>query len=141
MKAMKLSAVAVGVCVMLSGCGEKASSGGVRQGTQKQASVPQYVSQDGCWRVSGPVWDCSRRIDGEWHYPVAISKEGQDGRVCWCREVSHGSCGNFDVASEDGLFYLADSSFCHSDEMKVITYMDFVSGAVTNRIELKRIDL
>ena len=45
------------------------------------------------------------------------------------------------LTSEDGLFYLADSSFCHSDEMKAMTYMDFVSGAVTNRIELKRIDL
>ena len=47
--------------------------------------------------------------------------------------------GNFEVVSNDGAFYFSDSSFCHSDEMKLVTYMDFISGITTNRIELGRI--
>lgn len=133
MKAMKLTAVVVGIGLMLCGCGNDASSGAKRQ------DVLQYVSQDGRWRVVGPVWDCSKQIDGKWYYPVVVAEKGKDGRVCWCREVSHGSSGNFDVISNDGTFYFSDSSFCSSDEMKFVTYMDFISGITTNRIELMRI--
>ena len=133
MKTMKLTAVVVGIGLMLCGCGNDASSGTKRQ------DVLQYVSQDGRWRVVGPVWDCSKQIDGKWYYPVVVAEKGKDGRVCWCREVSHGSSGNFDVISNDGTFYFSDSSFCSSDEMKFVTYMDFISGITTNRIELMRI--
>ena len=134
MKAMKLTAVAVGIGLMLCGCGNDASSGTKRQ------DVLQYVSQDGRWRVVGPVWDCSKQIDGEWYYPVVVAEKGKDGRVCWCRGVSHGSSGNFDVISKDGTFYFSDSSFCCSDEMKLVTYMDFISGIATNRVELGRVE-
>ena len=65
MKAMKLTAVVVGIGLMLCGCGNDASSSAEHQG------VLQYVSQDGGWRVVGPVWDCSKQIDGKWYYPVA----------------------------------------------------------------------
>ena len=99
-----------------------------------------YKSQDGHWRVIGPVWDCSKRIDGEWYFPVMVAENGKDGRVCWCREVSRGSSGNFEVVSNDGAFYFSDSSFCSSDEMNFVTYMDIISGTATNRIELERIE-
>lgn len=137
MKAVKLLAMVASINLMLCGCGNDVH----RQDALEHAPVLQFVSYDEQWRVIGPVWDCSRQIGGKCHYPILITEKGKDGRVYWCHEVSRGSSGNFDVASEDGLFYLSDSSFCHSDEMKVITYMDFVSGAVTNRVELKRIDL
>lgn len=135
MKAMKLTAVVVGIGLMLCGCGNDASSGTKRQ------DVLQYVSQDGRWRVVGPVWDCSKQIDGEGYYPVMVIESGKDGCVCWCRAVSRGSSGNFDIISNDGTFYFSDSSFCHSDEMKFVTYMDVISGTTTNRIELGRIEL
>lgn len=134
MKTIKLSAAVVGIGLMLCGCGNDASLGTKRQ------DVLQYVSQDGNWRVVGPIWDCSKQIDGEWYYPVVVAEKGKDGRVCWCRGVSHGSSGNFDVISKDGTFYFSDSSFCCSDEMKLVTYMDFISGITTNRIELGRIE-
>ena len=134
MKAMKLTAVVVGIGLMLCGCGNDASSSAEHQG------VLQYVSQDGGWRVVGPVWDCSKQIDGTWYYPVVVAEKGKDGRVCWCREVSHGSSGNFDIVSNDGAFYFSDNSFCYSDGMKDITYMDFISSTMTNRVVLNRIE-
>ena len=134
MKTMKLTAVVMGIVIILCGCGNDASSRAEHQG------VLQYASQDGNWRVVGPIWDCSKQIDGEWYYPVVVAEKGKDGRVCWCRGVSHGSSGNFDVISKDGTFYFSDSSFCSSDEMKFVTYMDIISGTATNRIELGRIE-
>ena len=135
MKAMKLGAVVVGIGLMLCGCGNDASSGAERQ------DVLQYVSQDGRWRVVGPVWDSAKKIGGEWHFPITVGVDGADERVYWCREVSRGSCGNFAVESKNGDFYFSDSSFAHSGEMKFVTYMDFISGITTNRIELGRIEL
>ena len=140
MKTMKLTAVVAGVGLMLCGCGKEVFSGDGHQSEKGHASVLQYVSQDGRWRVVGPVWDCSKQIDGEWYYPVVVAEKGKDGRVCWCRGVSHGSSGNFDVISKDGTFYFSDSSFCCSDEMKLVTYMDFISGITTNRVKLGRIE-
>lgn len=134
MKTIKLSAAAVGIGLMLCGCGNEASSDAGHQ------EVRQYASPDGNYRVVGPVWDCSKRIDGEWYFPVMVAENGKDGRVCWCREVSRGSSGNFEVVSNDGAFYFSDSSFCSSDEMKFVTYMDIISGTATNRIELERIE-
>ncbi len=134
MKAMKLTAVAVGIGLMLCGCGNDASSDAGHQ------EVKQYASPDGNYRVVGPVWDCSKQIDGKWYYPVVVAEKGKDGRVCWCREVSHGSSGNFDIVSNDGAFYFSDNSFCYSDEMKDITYMDFISSTTTNRVVLNRIE-
>ncbi len=133
MKAMKLTAVALSIVLMLCGCGNDASSRAEHQG------VLQYASQDGNYRVVGPVWDCSKQINGKCHYPIVIAEKGKDGCIYWCHEVSHGSSGNFDVISKDGTFYFSDSSFCCSDEMKLVTYMDFISGITTNRIELGRI--
>jgi hypothetical protein len=134
MKTIKLSAAVVGIGLMLCGCGNEASSDAGHQ------EVRQYASPDGNYRVVGPVWDCSKRIDGEWYFPVMVAENGKDGRVCWCREVSRGSGGNFEVVSNDGAFYFSDSSFCSSDEMKFVTYMDIISGTATNRIELERIE-
>ena len=134
MKTIKLSAAAVGIGLMLCGRGNEASSDAGHQ------EVRQYASTDGNYRVVGPVWDCSKRIDGEWYFPVMVAENGKDGRVCWCREVSRGSSGNFEVVSNDGAFYFSDSSFCSSDEMKFVTYMDIISGTATNRIELGRIE-
>ena len=79
-------------------------------------------------------------IDGKWYYPVMVIGSDKDARVCWCREVSHGSSGNFDIVSNDGAFYFSDNSFCYSDEMKDITYMDFISSTTTNRVVLNRIE-
>jgi hypothetical protein len=132
MKAIKLTAVVVGIGLMLCGCGNDASSSAEHQG------VLQYVSQDGRWRVVGPVWDSAKKIGGEWNFPITVGFDGADERVYWCREVSRGSCGNFAVESKNGDFYFSDSSFAHSGEMKFVTYMDFISGSATNRIELKR---
>lgn len=140
MKVMKLFMVSVAAGCMLLGCGKEAFSGDEHQDERSHTSVLLYKSQDGHWRVIGPVWDCSKRIDGEWYFPVLVAENGKDGRVCWCREVSRGSSGNFDVISKDGTFYFSDSSFCCSDEMKLVTYMDFISGIATNRIELERIE-
>jgi hypothetical protein len=98
MKAMKLTAVVVGIGLMLCGCGNDASSGTKRQ------DVLQYVSQDGRWRVVGPVWDSAKKIGGEWHFPIMVGSDGADERVYWCREVSRGSCGNFAVESKNGDF-------------------------------------
>lgn len=134
MKTMKLAAVAVGIGLMLCGCGNDASSGTKRQ------DVLQYVSQDGRWRVVGPVWDSAKKIGDEWHFPITVGSDGVGERVYWCREVSRGSCGNFAVESKNGDFYFSDSSFAHSGEMKFVTYMDFISGITTNRIELGRIE-
>ena len=135
MKAIKLTAVVVGIGLMLCGCGNDASSSAEHQG------VLQYISQDGRWRVVGPVWDSAKKIGGEWIFPITVGFDGADERVYWCREVSRGSCGNFAVESKNGDFYFSDSSFAHSGEMKFVTYMDFISGSATNRIELKRIEL
>ena len=132
MKAMKLTAVVVGIGLMLCGCGNDASSGTKRQ------DVLQYVSQDGNYRVVGPVWDCSKQINGKCHYPIVIAEKGKDGCIYWCHEVSHGSSGNFDIVSNDGAFYFSDNSFCYSDEMKDITHMDFISSTTTNRVVLNR---
>ena len=140
MKVMKLFMVSVAAGCMLLGCGKEVFSGDGHQSEKCHASVLQYASQDGNWRVVGPVWDCSKQIDGEGYYPVMVIESGKDGRVCWCRAVSRGSSGNFDVISNDGAFYFSDSSFCSSDEMKFVTYMDIISGAATNRIELGRIE-
>ena len=104
------------------------------------ASVTQYVSDDGRHYVVGPIWECVKQIDGEEHFPVVVAGKGKEGRVYWCREVSRGSSGNFEVVSNDGAFYFSDSSFCSSDEMKFVTYMDIISGTATNRIELGRIE-
>lgn len=105
------------------------------------ASVTQYVSQDGRYYVVGPIWECVKQIDGKDHFPVVVAgKKGIEGCVYWCREISRGSSGNFEVVSNDGAFYFSDSSFCSSDEMKFVTYMDIISGTATNRIELGRIE-
>ena len=141
MKVMKLFMVSMATGCMLLGCGKEAFSGDERQDERSHTPVLLYKSQDGNWRVVGPIWNCSKRIDGEWYFPVMVAENGKDGRVCWCREVSRGSSGNFEVVSNDGAFYFSDSSFCHSDEMKLVTYMDFISGITTNRIELGRIEL
>ena len=134
MKTMKLTAVAVGIGLMLYGCGNDASSRAEHQG------VLQYASQDGNYRVVGPVWDCSKQINGKCHYPIVIAEKGKDGCIYWCHEVSHGSSGNCDIVSNDGAFYFSDNSFCYSDEMKDITYMDFISSTTTNRVVLNRIE-
>ena len=134
MKTIKLSAAVVGIGLMLCGYGNEATSDVGHQ------EVRQYASPDGNYRVIGPAWDCSKRIDGEWYFPVMVAEKGKDGRVCWCREVSRGSSGNFEVVSNDGAFYFSDSSFCSSDEMKFGTYMDIISGTATNRIELGRVE-
>ena len=140
MKLMKLFMVSVAAGCMLLGCGKEAFSGDEHQDERSHTSVLLYKSQDGHWRVIGPIWDCSKQIDGEWYFPVMVAENGKDGRVCWCREVSRGSSGNFEVVSNDGTFYFSDSSFCSSDEMKFVTYMDIISGTATNRIELGRIE-
>ena len=126
--------IAAGIGMMLCGCGNDVTYGRV------DGAELRYVSQNGRWRVVGPVWDCSKQIDGKWYYPVVVAEKGKDGRVCWCREVSHGSSGNFDIVSNDGAFYFSDNSFCYSDEMKDITYMDFISSTTTNRVVLNRIE-
>jgi hypothetical protein len=140
MKTMKLTVMVAGVGLMLCGCGKEVFSGDGHQSEKGYASVQQYASQDGRWRVVGPVWDCSKQIDCKWYYPIMVAEKGKDGHVCWCREVSHGSSGNFDIVSNDGAFYFSDNSFCYSDEMKDITYMDFISSTTTNRVVLNRIE-
>ena len=82
MKTMKLTAVVAGVGLMLCGCGKEAFSGDEHQDERSHTSVLLYKSQDGHWRVIGPVWDCSKRIDGEWYFPVMVAENGKDGRVC-----------------------------------------------------------
>lgn len=129
---MKLG-ITAGIGIMLCGCGNDVTSG--RTGDAEL----RYASHDGRYRVVGPVWDAAKKIGGEWHFPIRVGGNGADERVYWCREVSRGSCGNFAVESKNGDFYFSDSSFAHSGEMKLVTYMDFISGITTNRIELMRI--
>ena len=126
--------IAAGIGMMLCGCGNDVASG------REDVAELRYVSQDGRWRVVGPVWGSAKKIGGEWHFPITVGSDGADERVYWCREVSHGSCGNFAVESKNGDFYFSDSSFVHSGEMKFVTYMDFISGSATNRIELERVE-
>ena len=128
---MKLG-VAAGIGMVLCGCGNDVASG------RADGVVLRYASHDGCYRVVGPAWDSAKKIGGEWYFPITVGADGTDECVYWCREVSRGSCGNFAVESRNGDFYLSDAFFGHSDEMKVVTYMDIVSGSATNRIELER---
>lgn len=103
-----------------------------------QDSVLRYVSKDGLYRVVGPDWSQARELGGQVCYPVVVERDGADGRVYWCCETSRGSCGNFTVSSQSGDFSLSDNSFCHSDEMKSVTYMDVFFNGITNRVELER---
>ena len=103
-----------------------------------EANILMYSSQDGRYRVVGPIWECARLVDGRPCYPVVVGCGEGDGRVYWCHETSRGSSGNFEVESEAGDFSLSDSSFCHSDEMNFVAYMDVFSNGVTNRVELER---
>ena len=102
------------------------------------ASVTQYVSQDGRHYVVGPIWECVKQIDGEQHFPVVVAGKGMESRVYWCREISRGSSGNFEVESQCGDFRLADNSFCHSDETSPVTYAEFVSNGIADTISLER---
>lgn len=105
------------------------------------ASVAQYVSQDGRYYVVGPVWECVKQIDGKDRFPVVVAGKGIEGCVYWCREISRGSSGNFEVESQHGDLRLVDGSFCHSDEMAPVIYADFVSGGTANKVALERKDM
>lgn len=120
--------------VGLAGCGSsrEASKEGGHDG------VLRYVSKDGHYRVVGPNWSRAREIDGSLCYPVVVGCGEKEERIYWCHETSWGSSGNFAVSSQSGDFSLSDSSFCHSDEMKSVTYMDVLSNGVSSRIELER---
>ena len=104
------------------------------------ASILRYVSQDGQYYIVGPIWECVRHIDGEEHYPAVVSGKRIDGWVFWCHEASHESSGNFEVVSENGDFRLADNSLRHSDETAPVAYADFVSGGITNRVALDKLE-
>lgn len=91
--------IAAGIGMMLCGCGNDVASG------REDGAELRYVSQDGRWRVVGPVWDSAKKIGGEWHFPITVGSDGVGERVYWCREVSRGSCGNFAVESKNGDFY------------------------------------
>ena len=126
--------------------GATASFGLVGCGNSYEASkedghdgVPRYVSKGGLYRVVGPNWSRAREIGGLLCYPVVVGCGEKDERIYWCHETSWGSSGNFAVSSQSGDFMLSDSSFCHSDEMKSMIYMDVLSNGVANRIELERV--
>ena len=104
------------------------------------ASVLRYISPDGQYYVVGPIWECVRQVDGETHFPVVVCGKKIEGCVFWCREASHDANGNFEVVSENGDFHLADNSLRHSDEMKPAIYVDFVSGGITNRVALEKLE-
>lgn len=104
-----------------------------------EANILMYSSQDGRYRVVGPIWECGRQVDGRPCYPVVVGCGESDRRVYWCRETSRGSSGNFEVESEAGDFSLSDSSFCYSDEARVWTYMTFSDEGVTNKVMLGRV--
>ena len=103
------------------------------------ADVTQYVSQDGRHYVVGPIWECVRQIGGERCFPVVVCGKGMEGCVYWCREILHGSSGNFEVETQNGDFRLADNLFCHSDETAPVAYAEFVSGGITNHVLLKKL--
>lgn len=102
------------------------------------ASVAQYVSQDGRYYVVGPIWECVKQIDGKDHFPVVVAGKGIEGCVYWCREISRGSSGNFEVESQHGDFRLVDNSFCHSDAMDLPARAEFVSEGTAVKIPLER---
>ena len=103
------------------------------------ADVTQYVSQDGRHYAVGPIWECVRQIGGERCSPVVVCGKGMEGCVYWCREILHGSSGNFEMESQNGDFRLADNAFCHSDETAPVACAEFVSGGSTNQIALERL--
>ena len=121
--------------VGLAGCGSS------REASKEDGhdGVPRYLSKDGLYRVVGPNWSRAREVDGLLCYPVVVGCGEKEDRIYWCHETSWGSSGNFVVSSQSGDFSLSDSSFCHSDEMKSIIYMDVLSNGVANRIELERV--
>lgn len=121
--------------VGLAGCGSSrdASEEDVHDG------VLRYVSRDGHYRVVGPNWSRAREICGQVCYPVVVGCGEKEERIYWCHEISWGSSGNFTVSSQSGDFTLSDGSFCHSDEMKSMIYMDVLSKGVANRVELERV--
>jgi len=104
------------------------------------ASVLRYISQDGQYYVVGPIWECVRQIGGKEHFPVVVSGKKIEGCVFWCREVSRDANGNFEVASENDDFRLADNSLRHPDEMNPVIYVDFVSGGITNRVAMEKLE-
>ena len=110
----------------------------VRRFFTGETNVLVYSSQDGRYRVVGPIWECARQVDGRSCYPVIVGCGESDGRAYWCHVTSSGSSGNFEVESEAGDFSLSDSSFCHSDEVKAWTYMTFASEGTTNKVILGR---
>ncbi len=121
--------VIITLCIcILGGCSE-----------QELSSALQYKSKDGKCIIFGPNWTMGKLIDGTTHYPVTINKEGFNDKTIWCELIDHGSSGNFTIQSKDKDFRLSDSSFCHSDDMDCIIYVDFISGSTTNRICLDRI--
>ena len=121
--------------VGLAGCGSS------REASKEDGhdDVPRYLSKDGLYRVVGPTWSRAREVDGLLCYPVVVGCGEKEDRIYWCHETSWGSSGNFVVSSQSGDLSLSDSSFCHSDEMKSMIYMDVLSNGVANRIELERV--
>ena len=124
------STASVGLAVC--GSSHEASKEGGHDG------VLRYVSKDRLYRVVGPNWSRAREICGQVCYPVVVGCGEKEEHIYWCHETSWGSSGNFTVLSQSGDFTLSDSSFCHSDEMKSMTYMDVLSKGVDNRVELER---
>ena len=127
MKVLLSSIISIGL-LFVSGCGQETSSSSLR-----------YRSNDGRYIVSGPDWMQGKMIDGEMLYPVTVNEKGLPDRLYWCKTTDQGSSGNFKVKTRENDFCLSDSSFCHSDNMDCITYVDFISGSTTNRICLDRI--
>ena len=111
----------------------------MRQFLTGETNILMYSSQDGRYRVVGPIWKCGRQVDGRLHYPVVVGCGESDGRVYWCHATSRGSSGNFEVESEAGDFSLSDGSFCHSDEARALTCMTFVGEGTTNKVVLERV--
>ncbi len=105
-----------------------------------EKNILMYSSQDGRYRVFGPIWECARQVDGRSYYPVVVGCGESDGRVYWGHMISSGSSGNFEVESESGNFLLSDNSFCHSDEARDWTYMVLAGEGTTNKVILRRTD-
>lgn len=112
----------------------------VRQILTGETNILMYSSQDGRYRVFGPIWACAREVDGRSCYPVVVGCGESDGQEYWCHVTSSGSSGNFEVESESGNFLLSDNSFCHSDEARDWTYMVLAGEGTTNKVILRRTD-